>query len=162
MHATVSSTDSRARAVRLTAALLAALLAAPAFAQDAAFTASRERWRAAALGGYEYGYRKYCECHPDDPPETVVTVRDGAVVGVRHRPVGSNVEVPAEARNFDVYWTVDGLFDLLQRAYARNAQVRVRYDEQLGYPIELYVDYDANFIGDEVDLKLTQVNALTR
>ena len=152
-----SSTDLRRSAA---IAVLAMLFAAPAFGQDAAFTASRERWHAAALGSYEYGYRKYCECHPDDPPETVVTVRDGAVVGVRHRPVGSDVEVPG--RNFDVYWTVDGLFDLLRSAYARGAQVRARYDVRLGYPTELYIDYDANLIGDEIDLKLTQVNALAR
>lgn len=156
MQGTVSSTDSR-RCIGLTAALLAAVLAAPAFAQDAALTASRERWRAAGLDSYEYGYRKYCECHPDTPPETVVTVRAGTVTGVRHRPVGSDVEVPAP-RNLDAYWTVDGLFDLLQRAYARGAQVRARYDETLGYPLELYIDYDADFIGDELDLKLTQVN----
>jgi hypothetical protein len=140
--------------------LLVLLLAAPAFAQDAQLAASRERWLAAALGSYEYGYRKYCECHPADPPETMVTVRDGAVVGVRHRPVGGSVEVPG--RDFDAYWTVDGLFDLLRSAYARGAQVRARYDERLGYPTELFIDYDANFIGDELDLKLTQVNALAR
>jgi hypothetical protein len=95
------------------------LAALPSFAADpgqvAALTAAKRLWRSAALASYEYGYRKYCECHPDTPPETVVTVRDGSVIGVRHRPVGYDREVPAEPRNLQYYWTVDGLFDQARR-----------------------------------------------
>jgi hypothetical protein len=35
--------------------------------------------------------------------------------------------------------------------------VRAVYDGALGYPREVYIDYDANFIGDELDLRLTAV-----
>ncbi len=76
---------------------------------DGALDAARAKWRAAKLGSYEYGYHKFCECHRDSPPETVVSVRDGKVVNVRHRPVGSTTEVPAAEKNFEYYWTVDGL-----------------------------------------------------
>jgi hypothetical protein len=147
----------------LRAAAVAGLLvtALPSFAEDAALAAAKRSWRSAGLASYEYGYRKYCECHPDTPPETVVTVRDGRVVGVRHRPVGYDREVPAEARNLQYYWTVDGLFDLLAAAYQRGAEVRVKYDASRGFPTEIYVDYDTNAIGDELDLKLTQVTPLS-
>jgi len=140
--------------------VLACAAAFPALAQDAAFKSHREQWQKAALSSYEYGYRKFCECHPDTPPETRVTVRNGAVVGVRHRPVDYAEEVPAEQRNLQFYWTVDGLFDLLASAYERGVRVRVAYDETLGFPTEIYIDYDAEFIGDELDLKLTEVKAL--
>jgi hypothetical protein len=123
--------------------------------------AAQRLWRSSGLPSYEYGYRKYCACHPDKPPETVVTVRDGAVVGVRHRPVGYDHEVPAEARNLQYYWTVDGLFDLLAAAFERGAQVRVAYDATRGYPTEIHIDYDKNAIGDELDIELTQVAAVT-
>jgi len=136
----------------------------PTFAADTAgvtaLAAARRVWRSAVPPSYEYGYRKYCECHPDTPPETVVTVRDGRVVGVRHRPVGYDREVPAEQRNLQYYWTVDGLFDLLAAAFARGAEVRVKYDASRGFPAEIYIDYDASSIGDELDLKLTQVTVL--
>jgi hypothetical protein len=137
------------------------LTAWPSFAEDAALVAAKRAWRSAGLASYEYGYRKYCECHPDTPPETVVTVRDGRVVGVRHRPVGYDREVLAEARNLQYYWTVDGLFDLLAGAFQRGANVRVKYDAARGFPTELYIDYDTNAIGDELDLKLTQVTPLS-
>src|SRR5690554_3124955 len=83
-----------------------ALLATAASAADdstAALESARARWDAAALADYEYGYRKFCECHRESPPETVVTVRDGKVVRVRHRPTIGSAEVPAEDRNVQYY-----------------------------------------------------------
>jgi hypothetical protein len=140
------------------AALLTA--AASAGAADAEWQAARDRWLAADLAAYEYGYQKYCECHREAPPETLVTVRSGEVIAVRHRPQGTDVEVPAEARNLEFYWTVDGLFALLQSALERGVEVRAQYHESLGYPTQLYIDYDSEFIGDELDLRLTRVTAL--
>lgn len=133
--------------------------AAPALA-DPALDAARQRWQAAALASYEYGYHKFCECHRESPPETIVSVVGGHVTRVRHRPAGAAVEVPAQDRNFDYYWTVDGLFDLVASALERGVEVRVAYDQALGYPREIYIDYDADFIGDELDVRLTTVAPL--
>ena len=127
---------------------------------DAELDAARARWQSAGLAGYEYGYHKYCECHRDSPPETVVTIRDGKVVGVRHRPAGTTTEVPAADKNLEYYWTVDGLFELIASAQRRGVQVRTQYDAALGYPREVYIDYDADFIGDELDVRLTSVTPL--
>jgi Family of unknown function (DUF6174) len=146
-------------ALRSAAVCAAALFLAPALA-DAELDAAEARWRAAALAGYEYGYYKYCECHRDAPPETIVTVRDGKVVRVRHRPAGSEVEVPAQDKNFDYYWTVDALFRLIASAFERGVTVRATYDAAQGFPREIYIDYDADFIGDELDLRLTAVTTL--
>jgi hypothetical protein len=143
------------------AAVLAMVLAAaPRAFADAPLDGARARWQSAALGSYEYGYRKFCECHRESPPETVVTVRGGTVTGVRHRPVGGAGEVPAAEKNFEYYWTVEGLFALIASALQRGVQVRVAYDAELGFPREVYIDYDANLIGDELDLLLTGVTRL--
>lgn len=145
------------RGAAVGASILVAWGAAPA---DAELDAARARWRASGLTAYEYGYRKYCECHRDSPPETIVSVRDGDVFRVRHRPAGSATEVPAADKNFDYYWTIDGLFRLLATARERGAQVRATYDATLGYPRELYIDYDSSYIGDELDIRLTAVTPL--
>ena len=92
----------------------------------------------------------------------MVSVRDGKVVNVRHRPVGSTTEVPAADKNFEYYWTVDGLFDLIAAAEARHVEVHARYDSTVGYPTQIYIDYDKNLIGDELDLKLTGVTPVPR
>jgi len=146
-------------ALRSAAACAAAFAILPVLA-DAELDGARARWQTAALGAYEYGYHKYCECHRESPPETIVSVRDGKVVRVRHRPAGSEVEVPAADKNFDYYWTVDGLFRLIASALERGVEVRAMYDGAQGFPREVYIDYDADFIGDELDLRLTAVTPL--
>lgn len=152
--------------MRATAQLLwfaaAALLAFAAAAQPTNLAAARSLWRRAALTDYEYGYRKYCACHPDTPPETIVTVRGGAVVGVRHRPVDSTNEVPARAGSLQYYWTIDELFELIDSAQHRGAAVRATYDPERGFPSEIHIDYDKNAIGDELDVVLTTVVPLAR
>jgi uncharacterized protein DUF6174 len=140
----------------------AACVALAAVAQPPDFGAARSAWRHAALTDYEYGYRKYCACHPDSPPETIVTVRGGTIVGVRHRPVDSTNEVPAKAGSEHYYWTIDELFELISSAKARGASVQATYDAERGFPKEIHIDYDKNAIGDELDVVLTTVTPLAR
>jgi hypothetical protein len=149
------------RAGALIVVLLAAALPGLASA-DAALDAARARWRQAGLHSYQYGYRKFCECHRDAPPETVVSVRDGKVVDVRHRPVGFTNEVPAAEKNFEYYWTVDGLFELLETAFERHVEVRADYDAKLGFPTNIHIDYDKGSVSDDLDLELTGVSPLPR
>jgi hypothetical protein len=52
------------------------------------------------------------------------------------------------------------LFDLIASAQARGVQVRAAYDAERGFPREVFIDYDADFIGDELDVRLTAVTAL--
>ena len=136
------------------------LWAAALAAQTDEIDAARERWAAAGTAAYEYGYHKYCECHGDTPPETLVTVTADTVTNVRHRPANSDRVVPAAERNFPYYWTIDDLFDLIESATARDATVRVRFDPALGYPTSVFIDYVQNTIGDEVDVRITQLRLL--
>ncbi|HVJ29129.1 MAG TPA: DUF6174 domain-containing protein, partial [Gammaproteobacteria bacterium] len=62
--------------------------------------------------------------------------------------------------NLQYYWTVDALFDLIASALERGVQVRAAYDSELGFPREIYIDYDTNLIGDELDLRMTGVTRL--
>jgi hypothetical protein len=55
---------------------------------------------------------------------------------------------------------MDGVFDLIASAEQRGVTVRVQYDTALGFPRSIYIDYDAEFIGDELDLKFTSVTPL--
>jgi hypothetical protein len=144
--------------LRTLIAAVAPLLTTTAFA-DADLDAARARWSDASLTSYEYGYHKYCECHRESPPETIVSVADGSVIRVRHRPAGTDVEVPAADKNLEYYWTVEGLFGLIATALDRGVTVRAAYDAELGYPREIYIDYDTELIGDELDLRLTAVTA---
>ena len=146
--------------------LFACALAAAAQAPSAGAAPGDElrtswaRWAAARIASYEYGYNKFCECHRDAPPETVVVVADGAVERVYHLYGDAAREVPARDGSADLYWTIDDLFRLIEGALDQNATVRARYDSALGYPTAVFVDYDADFIGDEIDVRLTRLSPL--
>jgi Family of unknown function (DUF6174) len=119
--------------------------------------AARERWQASQTGNYLYGYRKFCDCNRDLPPETVVTVAAGRIVSVSHRHEDTATEVPAREGSLELYWTIDALFDKLAGALAAEAVVRVDYEPERGFPTALFIDYDPAFAGDETDLRLTRV-----
>lgn len=132
------------------------LSATGSFADISELDEARARWNDAAISQYEYGYNKYCECHPETPPETLVSIDSGTVIDVRHKHSDSARIVPAEEHNFYLYWTIEDLFGLLETAVERGAVTRADFDSELGYPTSLYIDYDTNLIGDEVDVRITR------
>jgi len=135
--------------------MLAVSAVASAGAELPELEASRARWSQAGVTAYRYGYNKFCECHREAPPETIVTVAQGRVVSVHHKHADSDREVPARDGSLDYYWTVDDLFALLESGLARGALVRASFNAELGYPEHVYVDYDPALVGDEVDVRLT-------
>lgn len=140
-------------------ALIALLGASVALARSPAesHAAALERWRAAAPPSYRYAYRKRCECYVDQPPETVVSVDAGRIVDVRYRRDDYLADIPVDAHRQQWYWTIDDLFTMISTAIERPADVlRVSYDEQLGYPVSIYIDYDRASVGEEVDVGLTE------
>ena len=142
---------------------LGVLLAGPVLANEAELerlSTARALWAGAHDGDYRYSYQKFCECYPGEPPLTVVTGTDGSVERVFHRHGDSEREVPARDGSYSLYWTVDELFDKLAAAYDAGAVVRAEFDEDTGFPVTLYIDYDPGFVGDETDLRLTGVEIL--
>jgi hypothetical protein len=125
----------------------------------AALAAARAQWQRAAIGEYVYGFNKFCECHRETPPETLVEVIDGHITDVRHIMAKTGDTVPAAAANFDLYWTVDGLFGLLERAAGTEAVVRADFDEASGVPRRIFIDYLPDVVGDELDVRVTRFEA---
>lgn len=139
--------------------LLANALSASEAALDR-LESARTLWQATLTGDYRYRYQKYCDCYRGEPPVTVVTVRGGSIAQVFHLHSDSDREVPARDGSLDLYWTVADLFDKLAKAYALGATVEVEYDASLGYPSRLFIDYDPDLSGDEIDLRLNGVERL--
>ncbi len=136
--------------------------AGAAHADADALERHRALWSEAGVDDYVYAYQKHCECHRDTPPETVVTVRGGEIARVHHEHADSDRRVPAREGSLDLYWTVEGLFGLIGNALAAEASVRASYDAELGHPLEIFVDYDPELVGDEVDLRITRLRAAGR
>ena len=126
---------------------------------SARLDAARALWQNAEPDRYVYGFNKFCECHRETPPETLVEVSSGAVTDVRHIMVKTGDTVPAAAANFALYWTVDDLFSLLERASQGEAVVRAEFDDELGLPKRLFIDYLPDVVGDELDVRITRFEA---
>lgn len=141
------------------------LVPALAWSQDAAapfadrLAAARMAWERSGIDDYQYGYNKFCECHAETPPETLVSIAQGVVTDVRHRMAKTGDVVPAANTNFSLYWTVEDLFGLLERAAAASATVQADFDASSGVPQRIFIDYLPDIIGDEVDVRVTQFNA---
>jgi hypothetical protein len=147
----------RRAAVIIVAALLTA--GSAAYGNESRLQDNRARWEAANIEDYSYGYNKYCECHRETPPETVVTILAGQIVRVHHLHPDSDREVPADPEDYQYYWTIEGLFELIGAALNREVDVRADYDEALGFPTRIFIDYDADQIGEELDLRITRLIA---
>lgn len=150
--------------MRCLVGLCCAVLSLPGAAQSTdplaeRLAQARNAWQRAALEDYVYGYNKFCECHAETPPETLVSVDAGVVTDVRHRMVKTGDVVPADAENFALYWTIDDLFALLDRAASGTATVQADFDARLGVPQRIFIDYLPDLIGDEVDVRITSFNA---
>lgn len=131
--------------------------AALARADDAALDGHLALWKAAAHADYVYAYQKFCECHRESPPLTFVTVMSGRIERVYHLHPDSDREVPARDGSLGLYWTIDELFSLIATAESRGVSYRATYDETLGYPTRIYIDYDPAAVGEEIDIRLTSL-----
>jgi hypothetical protein len=88
---------------------------------------ARDKWAAAGLDTYHFVLEDDCgECDPDWAIPREVVVWDGEVLdGLR--------------RNF----AVGDLFDAIEAAIRSGVSVEVTYHDQLGYPIEVWIDRQA-------------------
>jgi len=148
----------------LTALIRLALLGGVAsFSSGAAndeLAANRGVWIATGITSYEYRYEKVCDCHRDTPAETIVTVTNGVVVDVRYDRDDYLSEISVAADNYQWFRTIDNLFTLVETAAKTAATLRVVYEQTLGYPKYIYIDYDHAMVGEEVELQVISLRAI--
>lgn len=113
--------------------------------------AQRALWEARRPPAYVYDVERLCFCHPDARGPVRVRVEGGLV---RERAyVASGAPVPADLR--ELFPDVDGLFDLLEEAFERDAwEIRVTWDEESGAPADLWIDYDQRVADEELGFRM--------
>jgi hypothetical protein len=120
--------------------------------QDDELAAARARWDRAGLEDYRFRVDYTCFCRIA-PHAAVVDVRQGVIAAVLDANTSAQ---PAYTLGM---LTVPELFDRIALAIASNAdEVTVRYDAQLGFPEDAFLDYIENAVDDEFRF---QVSGLT-
>lgn len=115
--------------------------------------AARQRWQDADMDGYRMTLQRVCFCPvPDYTGPFAVTVRDGEVASVLLQGAGVDAE-----RGM----SVDALFALIDDAYDRGAvEVEVKFDDELGYPTSIGIDYDFQMADEEIGYRVSDLARL--
>ena len=109
---------------------------------------ARQRWASNGAASYDFTVYLSCFCTPDAGRPVVVVVANGVVQSRKFVDTGAAVTPPFSP----AYSTIEGLFDIVADARARNAaQLDVEYDPERGYPKRIGIDYIANAIDDEIN-----------
>ena len=105
------------------------------------------RWQERGPADYSFVIQKSCECLPEVTQAREVVVRNRAVASVRYT---SSMQ-PVDARYAADSPGVEGLFEIVDEAIEREAvRIDVTYDDHLGYPTRIEVDYSSPEVDDEV------------
>ncbi|MFQ6028686.1 MAG: DUF6174 domain-containing protein [Dehalococcoidia bacterium] len=118
---------------------------------------NRRLWESQGLDAYEMEFRWVCFCHPDYTVLVKVNVSSGDNIdSVAYAENG----LPVDQTMFGGFKSVDGLFELIQEAIAKEAhRISVEYHPILGYPVSAGIDYDERIADEERGFSLVSVSA---
>ncbi|MBN2074020.1 MAG: hypothetical protein JW762_00580 [Dehalococcoidales bacterium] len=126
-------------------------------------TDNENLWKDQELENYDFTLERHCFCPEDWRGPVNIKVRNGTSVSVTYLSDGSTV-TEGKFENVD---TIDKLFTLLNNAFAGQGDfdqkadsVDVTYDEQMGYPVTLYIDVSQQMADEEQGYTVT--NLVTR
>ena len=104
------------------------------------------RWERSGITNYTYRAAWRCFCLPEYVALVDVQVVSGQVTGTEFGEAGFSGDVPSPQR----FGAVTDLFAFIEDAFEQGAaRVDVEYDPMLGYPTEVFVDYDERIIDEE-------------
>lgn len=92
---------------------------------------ARARWAARGPDSYAVTVTRSCECMPEASGSVRVTVKSNSVESRVYTSSGAAVT----AQYASVFPSVEELFVMIDEAIRRGADIQVKYDPTLGYPI---------------------------
>ncbi len=139
--------------------MVAVLSACSGFAQQlppmvGEYQKSLKRWQQASLQNYDISYHRQCFCLAELVRPLRVEVRDGRIASAVYADDGSPLLPDLD---YDLK-SVDDFFDLIADAIDRSAdKLHVSYDDTLGFPSSISIDYFKRMVDDEVTITSIQV-----
>lgn len=134
------------RAAALAVLVFAGACSDPLGAERDHYSTARGRWERAGIEDYVFDYQHLCFCGPEELRLVTITVRAGEVASVAYVDTGQPTERPLAD-----FPTVDDLFEVIRDAIHRDAfSIAATYDEELGYPTGVSIDYRENVADEEM------------
>lgn len=121
-----------------------------------ALASARARWEATGYTDYTYLYRLSCFCPPQLLETARVSVSDGQITAVYLL----DSDAPAPPDSYNLYQTIDGLFDRLAQSLAADPVVfEVTYDGAAGYPRSAQIDISEQIADEEYSFTASDLAA---
>ena len=125
-----------------------------------------EKWESKKTPDYSYEFERGCFCPFFGKVEIVVF--SDTVFAVKSPETGEDATIETEngqVKLLDVYPdffpTMDELFETLKEAALNADDMEGNYDAEIGYPIQVSIDYYKDAIDDEVTYKTGNFQVLT-
>ncbi|MEZ4608474.1 MAG: DUF6174 domain-containing protein, partial [Deinococcales bacterium] len=111
-------------------------------------------WLQQGYNNYSVVFQRLCFCIPDVTRPAKLIVRDGQVESANYVDSAETVA----SQWLDSFLSIEAVFSLIAEAIASGAErIDVSYDEALGYPKQLYIDYSSAIADDELQLYLSDL-----
>ena len=108
------------------------------------------KWAAAGISNYQFTYEKSCFCGPPETDEVLITVLDDVIDTVMKTSDNSLVDPSLHPR----FHRVGDLFLEIQNAINKQAaRLSVSYDENLGYPTLINIDFSLSIADEELTIR---------
>jgi len=119
----------------------------PTGAERDELNANRELWRSQEIVSYRFEYRLNCFCGGPGSEPVAIEVSDDEVVRVTLQETGEDLPA-SEASD---YPTIEELFELIDNWLSLDPhEARTEYHDELGYPIDVWIDFIENAIDEEL------------
>ncbi len=115
---------------------------------------AQSRWERSSLRAYTYTMRTDCFCPPEYVAAVDVQVVGANVTSVTFVDAEFTGEVPEQQR----FGTINELLEIVQDGHDRNAySIRAEYDAQMGFPVEVFIDYEATMADEEHGFRVSNL-----
>ena len=120
------------------------------------FEKNRVKWSSTGISNYQYTFQRICFCPADDTAKVSITVYNNSVDSIRRVSDGKLIKPSSTG-----IYTIKQLFSLIQDADNKGAdRLSVTYDDELGYPTSIDIDYEKALADDEVSIKISGLSQL--
>lgn len=122
----------------------------------AALAENRAKWQELGSPDYTFNFQRVCFCLRDFTRQAVLTVEAGRITTAVFADTGEAVGELIDPT--DAYYTIDQLFAQIDEATQQGAEIiSVEYDEELGYPTDLFIDFSTGIADEEFTVTATNL-----
>lgn len=127
------------------------------------FKTSRNLWQEQKIESYSFEFSKLCYCGGLFNPATIIVEAD-TIHAVLDPETAEPLRDPQTqelvlTKYPESFLTIDELFEVIENAREKADKLNVEYDQNLGYPIHIEIDYIKEAVDDEVTYKVNNFEA---